>query len=481
MIDFYMFNTLKESKSFWADLFSLLLFVPLLKYATDHLLSTTFWSHISTRLFCCFRKECRITLSGIVYLFQTCREINFCQSLLAVCDYVTHNNLTNNICRFDDENPFVVDDQRDIQVENDIWITFTRHIDIDNKDEKRNSADNKREVYEVIIKSKKRTVKQLQEWVNTITTLYELKCAEANKNKIYHFLLSGFTEDTTLPKFTKSILSDCTHDDTKCFETFDTLFSEQKNNIIASVKRLKDIQYYKKNGLKRKLGFLFYGPPGCGKTSHVTALATYDKRHIIEVPMSRVQTNQQLESLLNLKQIQSVKFSKSEIIFLFDEIDQTNTKVLQTQKEPLDEKNKINLRDFLSAALSKDENNIISSSEKDTLNLGCLLSRFDGVGNYDGIIFIATTNFKERLSPALYRHGRLTPIFFSYSTKQNMIDMIEYYFEAKMLDEEKELVPTEDDKIAPCHFRKILEDFQNNYQGFLKMLKNKEYQFTAIS
>ena len=40
--------------------------------------------------------------------------------------------------------------------------------------------------------------------------------------------------------------------------------------------------------------------PGCGKTSAVIAMANYGKRHIIEIPMSRIKTNGDIEEILSL-------------------------------------------------------------------------------------------------------------------------------------------------------------------------------------
>ena len=78
-------------------------------------------------------------------------------------------------------------------------------------------------------------------------------------------------------------------------------------------------------------------------------------------------------------------------------------------------------------------NNICSDNKKkDTtgqkINLGTLLSKLDGIGNYNGLIIIGTTNCIDKLEPALYRELRLTPIEFRQLRKCDCIKIIQSYF-----------------------------------------------------
>lgn len=83
-------------------------------------------------------------------------------------------------------------------------------------------------------------------------------------------------------------------------------------------------------GFPYKLGFLLYGPSGSGKTAFVKALAAYTGRHIISIPLSLVETNEQLYDIfLNrhyacVGQSETQEISLKDVIFLLDDVDTTS-------------------------------------------------------------------------------------------------------------------------------------------------------------
>ena len=67
------------------------------------------------------------------------------------------------------------------------------------------------------------------------------------------------------------------------------LSSEVKTDLIADITNLfapKTNQYYVDRGMQWRRGYLFYGPPGCGKTSFAAALAGHFDLNVYVVSLS---------------------------------------------------------------------------------------------------------------------------------------------------------------------------------------------------
>jgi len=56
-------------------------------------------------------------------------------------------------------------------------------------------------------------------------------------------------------------------------------------------------KWYDEKGIPYTLGFLFYGNPGCGKTSTIKAIANITQRHIININFSHIKKKSQLKKL----------------------------------------------------------------------------------------------------------------------------------------------------------------------------------------
>ncbi len=242
-----------------------------------------------------------------------------------------------------------------------------------------------------------------------------------NKNKIlYHFTYTGLKNESLT--FQSRILSE-ENTENELFETFDKLHNEHVDSIKKDIDKLNDREYYKKHGLKRKKGYLFHGVPGSGKTSMVVAMALYDSRHIIEIPFSIITKHDEFSKLMDIKSINEIPINNNNIIMLFDEIDfgmdKINNQIISSNDNNID----YGLQVVNNISKLFDDN-----TTENKLNLGTMLSKLDGVGNYNGLIIVATTNSIHKINPSLYRELRLTPIEFKKLRPTDIIHIINNFF-----------------------------------------------------
>jgi len=151
---------------------------------------------------------------------------------------------------------------------------------------------------------------------------------------------------------------------------------DTKNTVMKYIEDfIAKEDWYIDNGLSYQTGILLYGPPGCGKTSLIKAIASKIDREIYVLNASKLAHIE--PALLNLP--------KNSIV-LIEDIDTENA--------------------------TKDRSNISKSKNEKTrgvfahANLSDILNSIDGLIANHGRILIATTNHKDNLDKALIRDGR---------------------------------------------------------------------------
>lgn len=203
-------------------------------------------------------------------------------------------------------------------------------------------------------------------------------------------------------------------------KNFSNIFLEEKNMILIRDtinEFVSSVDFYYKSGQPYKLGFLFYGIPGCGKTSTIYAIANEYKRDIYSFNLGKIKSDTDLEQIF--------REVKDNSIVVIEDIDCYKLVHQRKYEKPKDENIVINY-------FHDDEKK--NDDKKPTL--GTLLHILDGYHYLNGCIIIFTTNRKDIIDDAVIRPGRIDhQILFDYCNK-NQIKMIYNYFTGEeLLDE----------------------------------------------
>ncbi|KAI3876190.1 hypothetical protein MKW98_029142 [Papaver atlanticum] len=171
--------------------------------------------------------------------------------------------------------------------------------------------------------------------------------------------------------------------------TFDHLAMDpaKKQEIIDDLLTFsKGRDYYLKIGKPWKRGYLLYGPPGTGKSSMIASMAKLLNYDIYDLELTAVTCNSELKHLLH-------NTSNKSITVIEDvdcSLDLTNKREKKKKEEDKD----------------KEEE---ESDEDSKVTLSGLLNVIDGLWSACSKerIFVFTTNYVEKLDPALIRRGRM--------------------------------------------------------------------------
>uniref|UniRef100_A0A5B7BCZ1 AAA+ ATPase domain-containing protein n=1 Tax=Davidia involucrata TaxID=16924 RepID=A0A5B7BCZ1_DAVIN len=178
--------------------------------------------------------------------------------------------------------------------------------------------------------------------------------------------------------------------------TFETLALEpkKKKEIINDLIQFsKSKEYYRKIGKAWKRGYLLFGPPGTGKSTMIAAMANLLQYDIYDLELTSVKDNTELRKLL-------IDTSSKSIIMIEDidcSLDLTGQRKKKEKKKDEDKE-----KDPIEKAKNEDET-------KSKVTLSGLLNFIDGLWSACGgeRLIVFTTNYVEKLDPALIRRGRM--------------------------------------------------------------------------
>lgn len=173
------------------------------------------------------------------------------------------------------------------------------------------------------------------------------------------------------------------------YKSFDTLYLREHDkyklqNVLQMYK--EDNDTWKEMGIPNKLGILLHGIMGTGKSSAISAIATYLQKNLYCVDFKTIKTNGDFLMVVDYVN----KNCLGGGILTFEDFDAMGN-VLHKRVD-----------DFKATNSNVD----LYNSSKQELTLDFILNVFQGSMTPSGFVFVGTTNHLDVLDEALYRDGR---------------------------------------------------------------------------
>ncbi|XP_042424573.1 AAA-ATPase At3g28580-like [Zingiber officinale] len=198
--------------------------------------------------------------------------------------------------------------------------------------------------------------------------------------------------------YKKSVWSHVTFTHPSTFATM-AMDPDKKKEIVADLEAFRSGKdFYAKIGKPWKRGYLLYGPPGTGKSTMIAAIANYLDYDIYDLELTSVKDNTELRKLF-------IETTGKSIIVIEDidcSLDLTGER--KKKKDDKEDDDKEGSSDGKPPVKPPGDN-----EKQSKVTLSGLLNFIDGLWSACGgeRLIIFTTNYVEKLDPALIRRGRM--------------------------------------------------------------------------
>ena len=225
-----------------------------------------------------------------------------------------------------------------IEIEDGIYLSIEKVYS--HREKKNSEAQDFKKINFTIMMSRDKSVDMIYKFIEKCEKIYNKKIEDRMTDKIfiYEFLQSesvrsnsddDYCDGRRDQKLSNILCSEYQLNTTKdirknCFFT----------DVDKIVKRIdffiNNKSWYEVRGIPYQLGFLFYGPPGCGKTSTIKAIARMLDRHIVNVnDIDKIKKVSDLKNIFYGDYINGRNIPTHKRLYIIDEFD----KILDTISE----------------------------------------------------------------------------------------------------------------------------------------------------
>lgn len=318
-------------------------------------------------------------------------------------------------------------------------------------------------------------VKKKENYTIKLWTKYSLRKNEDILNKFCQYCLAEYSNNLNKKKWEQFIYvnKDGKWDPhvSNNKRSIDTIIL--KNNLTDVIKNdiknfLDDENWYNERDIPYTRGYLFYGLPGCGKTSMIKALSKYCKRHIHYLMLNNIKSDDELIELLK-----SIDYKST--ILVIEDID-CMTNIIHSRQNRDKNEDLVDIKKELDELKTLINNNsehddTKKNNSKNNVTLSGLLNAIDGIFNNYGRILIMTTNHPEILDKALIRPGRIDKkIIFDNCDSKQISNMYKTFF--NMETDPCQLKTIEEYKYSPAYITKLFLHYRDDPSNALLGIEN---------
>lgn len=356
--------------------------------------------------------------------------------------------------------------------------------------------------YELQLYSYRASLMQIKEFVSDISAQYREKLSHSREKKRFMYTLASTAYTNESDKY------DCWREiEFHTSKTFENVFFENKQAIVDKIRFfVENKEWYDTYGIPYTLGIGIYGPPGTGKTSFIKALMNMMKtRHLINIPISIIQTKQQLTEFYfesrftELNPPNSVTFDRK--IVVIEDIDCVGDIVLERSREKSKPTNPLfshdtvedmyadnetlhgmddDIKQTVKQVIAEERKKImdgmctVAPKREECITLDDILNLWDGIIETPGRILVITSNHYHKLDSALRRPGRIDITLSMNHASHAIIAEMHAYFYQCAIDADR-LAKVNEGFYSSAEIVNIYTLYPSNPEGFVSRLEQNTH------